>query len=1591
MKAIMEPIFGNGVDVETVNQILKNIGDEYLSQTPLIEVISDGLPEGINGAFDSLTGIIYLSQSFVRSNASNPTAITFVLLKEIGHYIDSKINSYDSPGDEGEIFARTVLNLGITEPEISKLKAEDATTTIILNNREVVVEQSTTTNLSTITSSPLGGSVAPNMLGNNEPISSKEIIEKLSSVKTVFTALGNTITQNPLFTQNVSLLPKRFDSNTATVFLTEVSDRVDKTLSTLANTPNLDFNTIVEQFSKSIESIGTLKVAIDGQLISPELIKTIKLGVNTEIVFNFDFSKLFTISETLAGNTSFEIAGTKTQATINGNANGSGTLGFNFSIGIDKVGKVFINEGGFLTSDIDLNATLAGNAAIKGLVNAGINGTGTLNLDAQLKIDDGDTILKERLYLSDDTALTFFAPNAASFTGGIVLDQATVKGSIPALSELELAIAASGSLDFVTGEAKLAVKQDALLDALVNATEKGISSLANQSAKIAQLTQNIPIVGDDLSTTLSSTIKKGLGFDAPDKGTKAYLESLGITVEKSITPEQFFSGNFLTSDALLLRYNSSIRDTFQLLNAAGNLDVGVAKFTVNGNLQANPNLAFDIRFGLDLVNGPFMLEGGIIDAKLPITGNFNGSASIGKLLKGDVNISNATLNPEAKLTFSDFDNVANERFYLLGSNNTLSLETILGKKEAIALTGNLALDAALTAANPAENLNIPLLKSLNLGSFTWNASVQYDLVTGKADYTIKNDARITAIANLFQGKQGDIINLFLEDLVGSSNPIPKEIRTILTQEIPLLGKNLLDIIGVPKGLQILIEPEKFKGKSIEQINDKTGLRENDILDLSFNLVKTDNILKLLSGQDIDVISLDVKQTLASFEKKIKVLPSTTVFTFYGIAGISAGVDIEASLSMLLDTTIGFDTQGFYVIENGAKAPSGRTVGNTLFSLNPTITGILTGTLDLITVLDLIDIAGRVSLIGQLGLRLDDSPSGVDSDPKVRLAGLNDTNLYPTLKLDLGFGLTSTLLPVGNLGLPLIKKGELEKSVPLYNKSAGSLADIKNDVKSFVDKTRAEGGLKVYALGLITGSPTLLTAGTALFATSPQVTQAFSELATGLKESGRDMLGAAKSIAEVVKEYSLDLGQTAKFLYQEFSGGVAGVANALYNGVTKNIGDIAKGLYKGVTQNLGSIAGGLYNGVTKNIGSVAKGLYDGVTTNLGSVAKGLYDGVTTNLGSVAKGLYDGVTTNLGSVAKGLYDGVTTNLGSVARGLYNGVTTSLDSIAKGLYDGVTQDLTKIAKAIIGEFGTGFSFILGNLITRFLPDGSKIQEFFDGAGKLLKKVEFFNDGVSEKVRSFYSNGVRIAQDVFRSAGNLAEKIEYFGDGVSYKVRTFYSNGVRTAQNIWRSAGDFAEAIEFFGDGVSYKVRTFYSKGVRTAQNIWRSAGDFAEAIEFFGDGVSYKVRTFYSKGVRTAQNIWRSAGDFAEAIEFFGDGVSYKVRTFYSKGVRTAQDVFGSAGKLAEKIEFFADGVSYKVRNFYSNGVNTARNIWRSPGDLAQVIEWSGNVTKVFDYAGGKLNKYSEFVGGTLEKYWDSVKGWWDSAKGWWNAIKPRWWPF
>lgn len=89
-----------------------------------------------------MTNTIYLSQEFIAQNAGNPEAIKSVLLEEIGHYIDSKINLADAAGDEGEIFAATVQGKTLSAGELQALKAEDDTAKIILGEKDILIEQS---------------------------------------------------------------------------------------------------------------------------------------------------------------------------------------------------------------------------------------------------------------------------------------------------------------------------------------------------------------------------------------------------------------------------------------------------------------------------------------------------------------------------------------------------------------------------------------------------------------------------------------------------------------------------------------------------------------------------------------------------------------------------------------------------------------------------------------------------------------------------------------------------------------------------------------------------------------------------------------------------------------------------------------------------------------------------------------------------------------------------------------------------------------------------------------------------------------------------------------------------------------------------------------------------------------------------------------------------------------------------------------------------------------------------------------------------------------------------------------------------------
>lgn len=74
------------------------------------------------GAYALSTGTIYINQSWL-DKASNAEVLQ-VLTEELGHHLDAILNSADSPGDEGELFARLLLDANLSASERETIRAQ---------------------------------------------------------------------------------------------------------------------------------------------------------------------------------------------------------------------------------------------------------------------------------------------------------------------------------------------------------------------------------------------------------------------------------------------------------------------------------------------------------------------------------------------------------------------------------------------------------------------------------------------------------------------------------------------------------------------------------------------------------------------------------------------------------------------------------------------------------------------------------------------------------------------------------------------------------------------------------------------------------------------------------------------------------------------------------------------------------------------------------------------------------------------------------------------------------------------------------------------------------------------------------------------------------------------------------------------------------------------------------------------------------------------------------------------------------------------------------------------------------------------------
>lgn len=134
--------FGQQINLDQAEGILATLSKSSESLTHLIEILPQAQLNGANAGFDSLNGKIYLAQEFIAENSKNIAMIATAIVEETGHLLDSQINTVDSPGDEGEIFAKLVNGETLSEAEIIALKTENDLTTININGTNLLIEQS---------------------------------------------------------------------------------------------------------------------------------------------------------------------------------------------------------------------------------------------------------------------------------------------------------------------------------------------------------------------------------------------------------------------------------------------------------------------------------------------------------------------------------------------------------------------------------------------------------------------------------------------------------------------------------------------------------------------------------------------------------------------------------------------------------------------------------------------------------------------------------------------------------------------------------------------------------------------------------------------------------------------------------------------------------------------------------------------------------------------------------------------------------------------------------------------------------------------------------------------------------------------------------------------------------------------------------------------------------------------------------------------------------------------------------------------------------------------------------------------------------
>jgi len=132
----MKMVYGDGYDAKAAEGFRQKALAGDFSWLPPVKWVSSQTLQGNHGAYDAGSGTVFLNADL----KNNPALAASTYVEEAGHHLDTKLNTKDAVGDEGEMFRRVLSGEKLTAAQIADIRADDDHGTITVDGRQVQVE-----------------------------------------------------------------------------------------------------------------------------------------------------------------------------------------------------------------------------------------------------------------------------------------------------------------------------------------------------------------------------------------------------------------------------------------------------------------------------------------------------------------------------------------------------------------------------------------------------------------------------------------------------------------------------------------------------------------------------------------------------------------------------------------------------------------------------------------------------------------------------------------------------------------------------------------------------------------------------------------------------------------------------------------------------------------------------------------------------------------------------------------------------------------------------------------------------------------------------------------------------------------------------------------------------------------------------------------------------------------------------------------------------------------------------------------------------------------------------------------------------------